>query len=67
MNFKYMPELNWIAGYPFGLAMIALSALIPLVWRLVLGPHSWRSDCQLPRGVDRLGGSDERDCLPNRP
>jgi len=32
MNFKYMPELNWIAGYPFGLAMIALSALIPLVW-----------------------------------
>ena len=32
MNFKYMPELNWIAGYPFGLAMIALSAVIPLVW-----------------------------------
>jgi magnesium transporter len=32
MNFKYMPELNWIAGYPFGLAMIALSAIIPLIW-----------------------------------
>ena len=32
MNFKYMPELNWIAGYPFGLAMIALSALVPLAW-----------------------------------
>jgi magnesium transporter len=32
MNFKYMPELNWIAGYPFGLAMIVLSAVIPLVW-----------------------------------
>lgn len=32
MNFKYMPELNWIAGYPFGLAMIALSAIIPLAW-----------------------------------
>jgi magnesium transporter len=32
MNFKYMPELNWIAGYPFGLAVIALSAIIPLVW-----------------------------------
>jgi len=32
MNFKYMPELNWIAGYPFGLTMIALSALIPIVW-----------------------------------
>jgi len=32
MNFKYMPELNWIGGYPFGLAVIALSALIPLAW-----------------------------------
>jgi magnesium transporter len=32
MNFKYMPELNWIAGYPFGLAMIVLSALVPLAW-----------------------------------
>jgi magnesium transporter len=32
MNFKYMPELNWVGGYPFGLAMIALSALIPLAW-----------------------------------
>ncbi|HEY7245677.1 MAG TPA: magnesium transporter CorA family protein [Xanthobacteraceae bacterium] len=32
MNFKYMPELNWIAGYPFGLAVIALSAIIPLAW-----------------------------------
>jgi magnesium transporter len=32
MNFKYMPELNWVAGYPFGLAMIILSALIPLAW-----------------------------------
>jgi magnesium transporter len=32
MNFKYMPELNWTAGYPFGLAMIVLSGLIPLAW-----------------------------------
>lgn len=32
MNFKYMPELNWIGGYPFGLALIVLSALIPLAW-----------------------------------
>jgi magnesium transporter len=32
MNFKYMPELNWIAGYPFGLAMIVLSAIIPVLW-----------------------------------
>jgi magnesium transporter len=32
MNFKYMPELNWVGGYPFGLAMIVLSSLIPVAW-----------------------------------
>lgn len=32
MNFKYMPEYNWTFGYPFGLAVIAISALLPLVW-----------------------------------
>jgi magnesium transporter len=32
MNFKNMPELNWTWGYPFGWAMIVVSALIPLLW-----------------------------------
>jgi magnesium transporter len=32
MNFKYMPELAWSWGYPYGLALIALSALAPLLW-----------------------------------
>jgi magnesium transporter len=32
MNFKLMPELNWALGYPFGLAMIAISAVIPAAW-----------------------------------
>jgi magnesium transporter len=32
MNFKFMPELNWAWGYPFGLGVIVLSALIPLIW-----------------------------------
>jgi magnesium transporter len=27
-----MPELNWVGGYPFGLAMIVLSSLIPVAW-----------------------------------
>jgi magnesium transporter len=27
-----MPELNWSFGYPFGLAVIVVSALIPLAW-----------------------------------
>ncbi|MES1990458.1 MAG: magnesium transporter CorA family protein [Pseudomonadota bacterium] len=31
MNFKYMPELDWAWGYPWGLGLIALSAIIPLV------------------------------------
>jgi magnesium transporter len=32
MNFKFMPELDWTWGYPFGLALILASALIPLTW-----------------------------------
>jgi magnesium transporter len=32
MNFKYMPELDWSWGYPYGLAMIAISAILPLLW-----------------------------------
>jgi magnesium transporter len=32
MNFKYMPEYGWTFGYPYGLTVIALSAIVPLVW-----------------------------------
>jgi len=32
MNFKYMPELEWAWGYPYALAVIALSAIMPLLW-----------------------------------
>jgi magnesium transporter len=32
MNFKNMPELNWAWGYPFGWAVIVVSALLPLAW-----------------------------------
>lgn len=32
MNFHNMPELNWTYGYPYGLALIALSAIGPLIW-----------------------------------
>ena len=35
MNFRFMPELSWSLGYPFGLAVIALSALSPTVVPLV--------------------------------
>ncbi len=35
MNFKNMPELSWTYGYPYALALIALSIVIPLMlfWR----------------------------------
>jgi magnesium transporter len=32
MNFKHMPELGWLLGYPFAVALIAASALVPLAW-----------------------------------
>jgi magnesium transporter len=32
MNFKNMPELNWQYGYPYGLALIFVSTLVPIVW-----------------------------------
>jgi magnesium transporter len=32
MNFKNMPELSWAWGYPFGLVLILLSAVLPIVW-----------------------------------
>jgi magnesium transporter len=32
MNFKHMPELDWAWGYPYGLGLIALSAVLPLLW-----------------------------------
>jgi magnesium transporter len=36
MNFKNMPELDWTYGYAYGLALIAVSAIVPLIlfkWR----------------------------------
>ena len=32
MNFHNMPELSWRWGYPYGLAVIALSILLPILW-----------------------------------
>ena len=30
MNFKHMPELDWMVGYPFAIAVMAASAILPL-------------------------------------
>lgn len=32
MNFKIIPELEWAFGYPYALALIVISAVLPLVW-----------------------------------
>ena len=37
MNFKNMPEYNWAFGYQWGLALIVLTTVLPLVWFKVKG------------------------------
>lgn len=37
MNFKNMPEYDWVFGYQYGLTIIALSAILPLIWFKVRG------------------------------
>jgi magnesium transporter len=32
MNFQHMPELKWMFGYPFALALMVVSALIPWLY-----------------------------------
>jgi magnesium transporter len=32
MNFKNMPELTWTYGYQWGLALIVLSTILPILW-----------------------------------
>ena len=37
MNFHAMPELSWAWGYPFGLGLIVLSAVVPVIWFKIKG------------------------------
>jgi magnesium transporter len=32
MNFHHMPELSWEIGYPMALGMMAVSAIVPILW-----------------------------------
>jgi magnesium transporter len=32
MNFAHMPELEWLAGYPWSLLLMVLSAILPYVY-----------------------------------
>ncbi|MDQ3834922.1 MAG: transporter, partial [Actinomycetota bacterium] len=38
MNFEYMPELHWLLGYPFALALMAL---VSLTLYLVFKSRGW--------------------------
>jgi magnesium transporter len=29
MNFEFMPELHWVAGYPYSLTIMVVSAIVP--------------------------------------
>jgi magnesium transporter len=32
MNFKHMPELDWVLGYPWALALMAGAAIVPIIY-----------------------------------
>lgn len=32
MNFKFMPELNWVAGYPFAMRLMAVVTVLIYAW-----------------------------------
>jgi magnesium transporter len=32
MNFRHMPELDWILGYPMALGLMVFAALVPVVY-----------------------------------
>jgi magnesium transporter len=32
MNFEFMPELDWLAGYPFALGLMLVSAVLPYLY-----------------------------------
>jgi len=32
MNFKHMPELDWLAGYPFALVLMVVAAVVPYLF-----------------------------------
>jgi magnesium transporter len=32
MNFEHMPELRWLAGYPFAIGLMVLSAILPYLF-----------------------------------
>ena len=32
MNFRHMPELEWLFGYPYALALMLITAIIPFAW-----------------------------------
>lgn len=49
MNFKNIPEYDWSVGYQYGLLLVALSAIVPIIW------FKWRGWWQMRKGVSARG------------
>ena len=32
MNFKLIPELNWVWGYPYAIVLMVISAVLPFLY-----------------------------------
>ena len=44
MNFKHMPELEWVFGYPFAVALMIFFAALPYYlfkWKSILSSKTW--------------------------
>ena len=37
MNFKNMPEYDWTYGYQWGLFLVLMSVVVPVVWLRLKG------------------------------
>jgi magnesium transporter len=46
MNFEHMPELKWRFGYEYSLVLMALIAIVQVVW---LWRRGWFEDWTMPR------------------
>ena len=73
MNFKEMPELNWHYGYPYALALIVLTAVVPLiVFKLRAGSSETLKTTSVEVGLPREGRRRRRAAgrppgIPRRP
>ena len=54
MNFRFMPELDWAAGYPFALGLMVAGALVPM-WYFSAGAAGCAGGSPFGAAADRSG------------